>query len=91
MQIKPISELSTHCDEIVEEIVNSREPAIFTREGYGEFIMMSLHEYEQKMQAMQTWAILKETEMRENSMEYLTHEQVFSELKTFLDERKTYA
>ncbi len=84
MQIKPISELTKHCDEIIEEVLFSREPAIFTKDGYGQLILMSLHEYEEKMQELQIWAMLKESEMHEKDMKYYTAEQVFDELETFL-------
>lgn len=85
-QIRPISDLQTHFHEIKEQIIMTGEPAILTNHGYGEMVLMSLHEYEKMKFAHEVECKLAEADWQsQNTTLRYTHAQVFDDLEKELE------
>lgn len=55
-RIKPISDLESHTTEIVNSLIEEREPFIFTQDGEAKVV---LQDYESFEQTQETLALLK--------------------------------
>jgi len=79
-QIKPISYLKSHTDEIVRELSESREPLLITQNGEAKLVVMDVKSYEEQEE---TFALLKILALGNREIEqgkYRDADNVFAEL-----------
>ena len=55
-QIKPISYVKANAAQIIDELADGGEPIVVTQNGEAKAVVMSVHEYEQREEAL---ALLK--------------------------------
>ena len=78
-EIRPVSDLRNKFPE-VEAALYERGPIIFTKNGYGKMVLISLEEYSRLVDSLEA-ALDKADRIAETNPERLTHEQVFRGLK----------
>ncbi|TAL50083.1 MAG: type II toxin-antitoxin system Phd/YefM family antitoxin [Methylovulum sp.] len=79
-QIKPISYLKSHTDEIVRELSESREPLLITQNGEAKLVVIDVKSYEEQEE---TFALLKILALGNREIEqgkYRDANNVFAEL-----------
>jgi prevent-host-death family protein len=57
-QIKPISYLKAHADEIVRKLGETREPLVITQNGEAKVVIQDIESYEQTQETMALLKIL---------------------------------
>lgn len=86
LDIRPISDLRNDFTNIEKEVSGKDKPIIFTKNGRGSMVLMSLDKYsklthlgyvEQSLDEADTYA--------ESHTENLTHNEVFSKLRSKLN------
>ena len=103
MYIRPVSDLRNKYPEIEEIVLKEDKEVYLTKNGYGSIVVMSLEKYaklleevdlvkalELKFGSADVDAILSETakKIKENSIECITHEEVFSNARRTIDGKK---
>lgn len=80
--IKPISDLRNHFNEIAELCHNEKEPIFITKNGIGEFVVMSLPLYEEQQARLDLYEKLQEAEIEaETTSIRYSHQDVINTLK----------
>jgi len=80
--IKPISDLRNHFNEIAELCSKEKEPIFITKNGLGEFVVMSIALYEEQRARLDLYQKLQEAEQEsQNTTVRYTHQKVISALK----------
>jgi len=101
MYIRPVSDLRNKYPEI-EEIVLKEDKAVYlTKNGYGSMVVLSLEKYESMLNEIDMERALEmrfgnvdiekvldeiDEEIANPNVKYLTHEEVFSNIRRILDE-----
>lgn len=81
IQIRPVSDLRNKFSELEEIIYSNKNPIFLTKNGYGSMVLMSLETYENFAENIE--AKLDKADFQANSTsQRLSHEEVFSSLKT---------
>lgn len=83
IDIRPISDLRNNFTEIERKVSGSDKPIIFTRNGRGSMVLMSLDRFS-KMANMEyiEGALDEADQYAERHAENRTHEDVFSKIRT---------
>jgi prevent-host-death family protein len=83
IDIRPISDLRNNFTEIEEKISSSDKPIIFTKNGRGSMVLMSLDRYSKVASMEYVENALDEADQyAESHVENLTHEDIFSKIRT---------
>lgn len=84
-QIRPITDLRNNFADISKTIHASSEPIFFTKNGYGDMVVMSMEAYERltAQQDILEKLIEAEAQAAKTDIRY-THDEVFSELRAEL-------
>lgn len=101
--IRPVSDLRNKYPEIEELVLKEDEAVYLTKNGYGSMVVMSIEKYaellkqidmeralEAKFGGVDIKAALEEAEKEaeDPNTKYLTHKEVFSNLRRIIDEGK---
>ena len=78
-EIRPVSDLRNKFPE-VEATLYEKGPIIFTKNGYGKMVLISLDEYSRLIDSLED-ALDKADRLAAADPERLSHEQVFRGLK----------
>ncbi len=84
IQIRPVSDLRNKFTEI-ENCVQSGEPVYLTKNGYGSMVVMSIEAYSRLTEDTER-ALDYADRVAEESDSRFTHEEMFSKLRSALDE-----
>lgn len=57
-QIKPISYVKSHAAELLDRIVEEREPIVITQNGEARAVLVDVHSYEESLETMALLQIL---------------------------------
>jgi PHD/YefM family antitoxin component YafN of YafNO toxin-antitoxin module len=77
--IRPISDLRDHFEEIHKEAHEWCEPIFFTKDGYGDLVVLSMEAWEAKQFKTEIYHKLLATETESNPKEeHLSREEIFS-------------
>jgi len=88
-QIRPVSDLRNNFTEISKIIHESNEPVFFTKNGYGDMVVMSIEEYEKMLFHSEiTFKLLEAEKEAGNTSKRLSHEEVFSKIREQLADGK---
>ena len=60
--IRPISDLRNHANEISDFCRQERQPVFITKNGVGDMVIMSIEEYERQQSLIELYAKLAEAE-----------------------------
>jgi prevent-host-death family protein len=83
IDIRPISDLRNNFAEIEKKVNNSDKPIIFTKNGRGSMVLMSLDRFSKVASAEYIEQALDEADQyAEHHPEDLTHEDIFSKIRT---------
>ena len=80
IQIRPISDLRNNFTSI-ENIVNSGSPVYLTKNGYRSMVVLSLEQYSRLTDSVEL-ALDEADRYAASTSERLTHEEVFSRLRS---------
>ena len=83
IQIRPISDLRNNFSSI-ESIVNSGSPVYLTKNGYGSMVVLSLEQYSRLTDSVEL-ALDEADRYAASTTERLTHEEVFSRLRSAIN------
>lgn len=102
INIRPVSDLRNKYPEIEELVLKEGEAVYLTKNGYGSMVVMSLEKYSNLMKELEM-EINLENKFANNSIEeildemdkeianpnskFLTHEEVFTELRRRLNDK----
>lgn len=82
MDIRPVSDLRNNFTDISKKVHESNEPVFFTRNGYGDMVVMSIEAYAKLKSGNEIFFKLKEAELEAQSTDKrYSHEDVISELR----------
>lgn len=56
--IRPVTDLKTHGGEIVRQVVQDRQPVVFSRHGRAAAVLVSVTDYEEMEEARERLALL---------------------------------
>lgn len=79
-QIKPISYLKSHMDEVVRNISECREPLLITQNGEAKLVVMDVKSYEEREEAFALLKILALGNREIEQGKFRDAEDVFAEL-----------
>ncbi len=83
IDIRPISDLRNDFTSIEKKVSRSNLPIIFTKNGRGSMVLLSLDQYSKMAQLQYIQGALDEADIYAQShAENLTHEDVFTRLRT---------
>ena len=85
-QIKPISYLKAHTDEIVHNISKQGEPLIITQNGEAKIVLQDIESYERTQETM---ALLKILALGTRQIEEGKVQSATDVIKRLRDQRKT--
>lgn len=86
LDIRPISDLRNDFTEIEKNISHNDRPIIFTKNGRGSMVLMSLDRYSRMTNLDHTEQALDEADdYAKTNFEDMTHEDVFSQIKEKLN------
>jgi len=86
MQIRPVSDLRNNFSDISRIIHEDAEPIYFTKNGYGDIVVMSVMAFEKMKLDNEIYLKLKEAEIEaKTTTKRYTTEEVFSELYEIID------
>ena len=89
LDIRPVSDLRNDFPDIEEEITSKNQPIIFTKNGRGSVVLMSLNRYSKMAHLEYIEQALDEADAyAKTHSEDMTHEDVFSKIKTKTDGQK---
>lgn len=101
MYIRPVSDLRNKYPEIEELVLKEDKAVYLTKNGYGSMVVLSLEKYESLLNEIDMERALEikfgnvdiekvldeiDEEIANPNVEYLTHEEVFSNIRRILDE-----
>lgn len=83
IDIRPISDLRNNFTEIEKKVNNSDKPIIFTKNGRGSMVLMSLDKFSKvaSMEYIEN-ALDEADQYAERHVENLSHEDIFSKIRT---------
>jgi len=84
IQIRPVSDLRNKFPEI-ERTVNGGQPIFLTKNGYGAMVVMSLEMYAELTDSIELLLDEADYAAKDSDVRY-THEEVFSRLRTGINE-----
>lgn len=102
INIRPVSDLRNKYPEIENLTVKEDEVVYLTKNGYGSMVVMSLERYARMLGENEVEQAMEEKyknidiekiedemdkEMADKNVKYLTHEEVFGELRRKLNEK----
>jgi prevent-host-death family protein len=80
--IKPVSDLRNHFKEIADLCHEDKEPIFITKNGQGEFVVMSMSFYEKQQAQLDLYQKLQEAEEEaQTTGARYTHQNVMTALK----------
>jgi prevent-host-death family protein len=83
LDIRPISDLRNDFADIEKEVSGNGRPIIFTKNGRGSMVLMSLDKYSKLTHLEYVEQALDEADAyAKNHLENMTHDEVFSKLKS---------
>ena len=95
MNIRPVSDLRNKYPQIEDIVVNKKEPVILTKNGYGSAVIINLEEYKKFMDVIEIiedeeiCRLLDEaTEHAKNNPKRYSHDEVFSRVRSMINEAK---
>ena len=94
INIRPVSDLRNKYPEIENLVLKEDEAVYLTKNGYGSMVVMSLNKYSKLLKdAEYNEYIEKALDQAEKDLDnpntkYLTHEEVFSKARRFIDGEK---
>lgn len=80
-QIKPVSYLEAHAEEIVQDLGRDGEPLIITVNGEAKAIIQSMAEYERTQEAIALMKIIELGDKKFDAGEGIPASEVFAELR----------
>ena len=84
-QIRPISDLRNSFADISRSVHETHEPVILTKNGYGDMVVMSYHDYQNIQYDMMIAGELRAAESEsDNTKERFSHQEVMTELRSKL-------
>ena len=85
LNIRPVSDLRNKYPEVEKELVSTGEPIIFTKNGYGSMVLLTLEQYERLTDEVEIK--LKEADIfaKNTSVRY-TGEEAFAKVRAKLNE-----
>lgn len=101
MYIRPVSDLRNKYPEIEELVLKEDKTVYLTKNGYGSMVVLSLEKYESLLNEIDMERALEmkfgnvdiervldeiDEEIANPNVKYLTHEEVFSNIRRILDE-----
>lgn len=101
MYIRPVSDLRNKYPEIEELVLKEDKAVYLTKNGYGSMVVLSLEKYESLLNEIDMERALEikfgnvdiekvldeiDAEIANPNIKYLTHEEVFSNIRRVLDE-----
>jgi prevent-host-death family protein len=87
-QIRPVSDLRNHFAEISRIVHETSEPILFTKNGYGDMVVMSYNEYERLKYETSVAERLREAELEAVSTNHrFTHAEVMASLRERVGKR----
>lgn len=82
LDIRPISDLRNDFADIEKEVSHNDKPIIFTKNGRGSMVLMSLDKYSKLTHLSYIEQALDEADSyTQSNAENMTHDEVFSSLK----------
>ena len=88
-QIRPISDLRNKFAEISRTVHEEREPVFLTKNGYGDMVVMSIEDYQDKRFIHEIdMKLLKARDEILNS-ESCSHEEVMSDIRKIIENAQT--
>lgn len=102
MNIRPVSDLRNKYPEIEELVLKEDQAVYLTKNGYGSMVVMSIDKYESMLNEIDMERALElkfgnvdmdklldemDEEIANPNVKYLTHEEVFSNIRRMLDEK----
>lgn len=103
INIRPVSDLRNKYPEIEELVLKENEAVYLTKNGYGSMVVMSLEKYSKMVDELEIDATMQEKfgnidiekileeaeeEIKNPNTKYYSHEEVFSELRRMIDDKK---
>jgi prevent-host-death family protein len=86
LDIRPISDLRNNFADIEKEVSGKDKPIVFTKNGRGSMVLMSLDKYSKLTHLGYIEQALDEADAYARShSENMTHDEVFSKLKSKLN------
>lgn len=100
INIRPVSDLRNKYPEIEDLVLREDEAVYLTKNGYGSMVVMSLEKYSKMVDSIEIEGALKDKfsnvdikkvldemdkEIASKNVKYLTHEEVFGELRRKLN------
>jgi prevent-host-death family protein len=83
LDIRPISDLRNDFTDIEKKVSNSNTPIIFTKNGRGSVVLISLDRYSRMAHLDYIEQSLNEADnYAQSNTENMTHEDVFAKLRT---------
>jgi prevent-host-death family protein len=83
LDIRPVSDLRNDFSDIEKEVTKNGKPIVFTKNGRGSMVLMSLDRYSKMAHLDYIERALDEADLYAKShAEDMTHEEVFSKLKS---------
>ena len=92
INIRPVSDLRNKYPEIEELVLKEDEEVYLTKNGYGTMVVMSLEKYSRLMseaeynQYVENALDEADREAENPNTKYYTHEELFSKIRSELDE-----
>lgn len=92
INIRPVSDLRNKYPEIEELVLKEDEEVYLTKNGYGTMVVMSLEKYSKLMSEVEYNQYVEnaldeaDREAENPSTKYYTHEELFSKIRSELDE-----
>ena len=101
MYIRPVSDLRNKYPEIEELVLKEDKAVYLTKNGYGSMVVLSLEKYESLLNEIDMERALEikfgnidiekvldeiDEEIANPNVKYLTHEEVFSNIRRIIDE-----
>jgi len=83
LDIRPVSDLRNDFADIEKEITDKDKPIIFTKNGRGSMVLMSLDKYSKLTHLEYVERALDEADAyAKSNSENMTHDEVFSKLRS---------
>ena len=94
INIRPVSDLRNKYPEIEDLVLREDEAVYLTKNGYGSMVVMSLEKYSKLISDAEYNDYIEKAldeadkEAENPNTKYLTHEEVFGEIRRKLNEQK---
>ncbi|MCL2127169.1 MAG: type II toxin-antitoxin system Phd/YefM family antitoxin [Treponema sp.] len=84
-KIRPVSDLRNKFSDISRLVHESHEPVFFTKNGYGNMVVMSMEAYERNLFESEIYLKLKEAEYQADSTKKrYTHDEAIARLRKII-------